>query len=430
MKPTTLFRWLGLWSALLLLTVVAVDAQHVSAALPLTPVTERLIEDITYGPSVSAARMASAAASPLEKQSEGQSFASARSRKGRNYFVTDIGTLGGSQSFAFGINDGGQVYGYSWLTGDATAHPFLYDGRTMSDLGELVVTFAGGAINNAGQIATAVALNGITTPAVYDSQSGMLTIIPLLGGVSSFGFGGVATAINNFSEVVGYSYIDAITPHAFSYDSGMTTDLGSFGGSSYGLSINDPGIIVGSSTGAANGNQHAFVRQLSGQMKDIDPFGDPGFTTSWSVAADVNISGKVVGYFLTPSGGYHAFLHDGVRFKDISLHGNPDTEASSINNQGSVVGVHIAALDRMHAFLYRAGRFNDLNELIPSDSGWELTWAFDINNSEQIVGYGLLNNNFRAFLLTPAISDKQCKNGAWKKLGFKNQGSCIRFVNN
>jgi probable HAF family extracellular repeat protein len=71
----------------------------------------------------------------------------------------------------------------------------------------------------------------------------------------------------------------------------------------------------------------------------------------------------------------------------------------------------------------------DLNTLIPSGSGWVLSWAFDINNHGQIVGYGLVNDKFRAFLLTPATSKEQCKNGGWKNFGFKNQGQCIQFVN-
>jgi len=53
-----------------------------------------------------------------------------------------------------------------------------------------------------------------------------------------------------------------------------------------------------------------------------------------------------------------------------------------------------------HAFLYRCGVLQDLNGLIQLDSGWTLTYAAAINDAEQIVGWGTLNGQRRAFLLT------------------------------
>ncbi len=46
----------------------------------------------------------------------------------------------------------------------------------------------------------------------------------------------------------------------------------------------------------------------------------------------------------------------------------------------------------------------DLNSLLPSGSGWNLGGATGINDSGQIVGYGIDNGQDHAFLLTPQSS--------------------------
>ena len=70
--------------------------------------------------------------------------------------MTDLGTLGGTHSFAAAINDAGQVVGNSDIPGNGIPHAFLYSGGTMTDLNDLVpagvtVIYATG-INAAGQI--------------------------------------------------------------------------------------------------------------------------------------------------------------------------------------------------------------------------------------------------------------------------------------
>ena len=78
-------------------------------------------------------------------------------------------------------------------------------------------------------------------------------------------------------------------------------------------------------------------------------------------------------------------------------------ENQSINDSGQVVGrSNIAGDSAIHAFLYDGteGMLN-LNDLIPTGTGWELAYAYNINSSGQIVGFGEIGGENHAFLMTP-----------------------------
>ena len=87
---------------------------------------------------------------------------------GQLYHITDLGTLGGVNSYAARINASGQVVGYS-LTSDGNAyHAFLYDG-TMHDLGTLGTNSYASGINDSGRVTGTYEAAGSTThPFFYD----------------------------------------------------------------------------------------------------------------------------------------------------------------------------------------------------------------------------------------------------------------------
>jgi probable HAF family extracellular repeat protein len=336
------------------------------------------------------------------------------------YNIQEIPTLGGSQNFAYAINDRGDVVGSSWLAGDSSSAAFRYSLETLTSLSPLnsgaFQTVGPTGISNLGQIASGMIHNGLYTAAIYDSQTNLITTLGSFGGVCCGMFSSVAVAVNADGAAVGYSYLDSVNRHAFLHKDGTLTDLGSFGGWSVAYDINEVGEVVGAASDQVNGFAHAFVYR-DGGMTEIDPFGGPN---NESYANGINDSGKVVGTGLVPTGdGFNAFIYSNGVISNIgTLAGGLNSEAYSINNRDQVVGIadktyRSRCIDpatgrkffcikyAQRAFLYQNNEMIDLNTLIPPNSGWDLDWAFDINIRGQIVGYGMKGGLYRAYVMTP-----------------------------
>ena len=63
-------------------------------------------------------------------------FVSTQTQPPSPYFITDLGTLGGAESRAFGVSEAADTVGSS-LVADGTSHAFLFSGTTLTDLGTL-----------------------------------------------------------------------------------------------------------------------------------------------------------------------------------------------------------------------------------------------------------------------------------------------------
>jgi len=301
--------------------------------------------------------------------------------------ITDLGTLGGPCAGALGINNAGQVVGYSCNTTDAVNnHAFLYSGGSMTDLGVLTGnTSTAFGINDAGQVV------GVWRTA--DNQQGVF--LYSAGTMRDLGIPySDARAINASGQIAG-SMPSGNTDVAFLWYQGTVSSLGTLGGaSSLAEGINDFGDVVGFST-TAGGLQHAFLYS-GGSMIDLGTLGG-----SVSLANSVNNAGQVVGWSSIKGGtNHHAFLYSGGKMADLGTLGGFYSTATGINTSGQIVGFSgVKGSSNVDAFLYSAGVMVDLNSFLPPNSQWHLAEAYGINDSGLVVGIGDVNGTARAFLL-------------------------------
>ena len=305
--------------------------------------------------------------------------------------ITDLGTLGGTQSDASGINAAGQVVGTASIAGDKAQHAFLYSGGRMTDLG---ISGHAAGINSSGQV---VGVSGILA---FLYSGGTTTSLGTFGNQANFS--SYAAGINDAGQVAGSSdLVDANgrTEHAFLYAGGVLKDLGTFGGtSSRGYGINAAGQVVGDSDLTGFTPSHAFL-YAGGRMTDLGTLAGAAASSS---AFSINASGQIVGNSdVAAKNVQHAFLYSGGVMKDLGTLGGVNSYAKSINAGGQIAGQSNIAANAFsaHAFLYAGGIMTDLNSQLPAGSGWVLEDATGINDSGQIVGTGTISGQRHAYLL-------------------------------
>jgi len=204
------------------------------------------------------------------------------------FFAFELGTLGGDNSEAHGINNRGQVVGSADVnTVLGIRHAFLWERGQMTDLG----TFGGdgsGAlgINERGQVVGFASVPPGSGPghAFLWDNGNLQDLHP--NGANASG----ARAINNRGQVVGSYTAQDETEHAALWDGGVMTDLGVPSNPASGaLAINDAGQIVGHYRPAPN----SFCSFLwdKGRVTTIGQC----LSTALSFAFGINDRGDIVG---------------------------------------------------------------------------------------------------------------------------------------
>lgn len=238
-------------------------------------------------------------------------------------------------------------------------------------------------INDLGQVAGSTTLSNVSHAVVL--QDGELTDL----GTLKPGFDTYAAGINKHGEVAGYGAMSGGSQdfRAFHWKNGVMTMLPTFGGD-FGVAhaINEAGQIVGGAT-ASTGNAHAYLYQ-QGALTDLGtlPGGD------YSEAFAVNNHGDVAGVSNRRLGGMTAFRYRNGAMEELGLLPQGDISwAYGINDAGDVVGFARMVINgsyRNAGFLFDATGLHDLNDLLrASDRGaYEIEWANDINNQGDIAG--------------------------------------------
>ncbi len=199
-----------------------------------------------------------------------------------------LGTLGGRDSRAFGINKKGQIVGVSDRA-DGTRHAFLFQRDAFTDLG----TLPGGsfsqayAINADGDIAGVAGIGSSGKHAVLWRRGRIIDLGTLPHGIASS-----AQAINSRDQVAGYSETpDGV--HAFLVANGRMQDLGTLGDDpSLACGLNDQGQIVGASNVSPSA-RHAFFWQ-NGRMSDLNALVPPDSGWTLTQAYAINNAGQIV----------------------------------------------------------------------------------------------------------------------------------------
>lgn len=308
------------------------------------------------------------------------------------YSVTDLGTLGGGSSNAYGINSSGQVAGAAHTSG-GQYHAVRWTGATPEDLGT-----AGGSesygygINDAGQVA-GYARFDLGYPGAVRWTDTTAEVIGINPGSIIQGF-----AINASGQVAGIFQGPGVfgSFHATLWTEATPTDLHRGFGTSYAFGINAYGEVVGFYNGGP------AVRWTSTTQTVLASLGG----SAW--AYGINDSGQVVGSSQVSGPTVHAVLWNGITPTDLGTLGN-DSRAFAINALGDVVGMSQTLNNASYdAFLYTGGIMYNLNSLLLPGHGVTGLTISDrgnsINDSGQIAASGTINGQTHALRLDPVPS--------------------------
>ena len=342
------------------------------------------------------------------------------------YEVSDLPSLGGTNSRGNSINNRDWIAGYSALPGNQTRHAALWRDGVVTDLGTLggpnsVVPWnvknTNGIIVGIAQTATPDPLGELWSSAFFYGgpfaagyvnlafawEDGQMRGLPTLGGTHGF-----ATGCNNRGQAVGWAEnanpdTTCVAPQKLQFRP-VVWEL------RHGDTIRDLPLVAGDTSGAAtainNSGQIVGISGICDQavgrhtakhavLWDSDRIVDLGNLGAqwWNTPTAINERGDIVGFVgdpAFPEGDYlHAFIwtrEEGMQPLG-ALPGHVHSEAYGINELRQVVGVSCDEnFADCRAFVWEGGAMRDLNDLKQADYVPRLEHGKDINDQGEITG--------------------------------------------
>jgi len=374
----------------------------------------------------------------------------ARENSQPRYKVVELGTLGGTYSQPFFVSRNGVASGEASLP-DGNWHATLWIGRLKTDLGTLggLNSSAFGSPNEFGQVVGAAETsesdpNGEDFCGFYGSgapwsgttclgflwQDGWMTPLPTLGG-----YNGAASSINSRGEVAGNAetattdftcppydpkqgQYQVLQDKPVVWENGHIKELPTYGGDpdGFAIAINDHGQVAGASGvcstfNVINGLYLSPVHALLWDHGRAINLGSLGGVFG-NQAHNINNRGEVVGASdLAGDTVFHGFVwSQSTGMQDIPpVQGDTYSVALAINDRGVATGVSIdSTFTNLHALVVVDGVPTDLNKLISDDSPLQLQTACGINSRGEITGLAVEKSTgqYRGYLAIPIDEDR------------------------
>ena len=326
------------------------------------------------------------------------------------YQIYDIGVIdaGDDASQGFGVSHGGIAVGRSIRTGASQAFTWTLKGGIVG-----LPNLAGRnhAVSNSANDSGVVVGTAATTlfgtsrlPVMW--QNGAVSQLPLPPGETL----GDANSVNASTVAVGS--VDAgISQRGVIYSGGnatvitQTTPTGSFFLTAFG--INDSGRVVGQGIDPNNAARNVGIVFDIGQNAAFEVGALPGF--NGALAFGVSNTGYVVGSSMLNQGSGLPFIwsdQGGMVAVPLAT-GTSEGFARAVNSAGWVVGNDSSAFSI--PFLYDGTNTYRLADLIPPNSGWDLSTntsssADGISDDGVIVGTGVHNSETHAYAMVPVAA--------------------------